>query len=295
MNILLLGGTGFIGRCLQRQRPTWAWTAYGSKDFDLTDSQSTDKIGGHFDIVLNCAGFYGGIVFNQKYQRQVLYRNMAITMNIGRLIDRIKPRKFISIGSACIYPITSQSIMSESLLGTSQEYHPSIYYSALSKSWLLQIMQTMDIDWEYLILSNVFGPREHLDYERSHFVGSLINKIRKSNQSIQMLGTGIAVRDFIYIDDAVESICRYCELPVATNSATNISTGRGSTIFEMTHNLVSYANPKLTIEWGSPNDNGVLYKVLDNSKMLSDIQFPVDRSIVDALHETWDWFANRHD
>ena len=38
MKCLLLGGTGFVGQHIVKQRPDWTWTAVGTKHADLTDS-----------------------------------------------------------------------------------------------------------------------------------------------------------------------------------------------------------------------------------------------------------------
>lgn len=289
MNVLLLGGTGFIGTILQQQRPQWTWTSIGSKQCDLTNTFQILNINGQYDVVVNAAGFYGGIVFNKQHQHSILYRNTIISMNVCRLIQQLKPKKFINIGSACIYPGSADGVMKEDLIGTGS-YHPSVQYSAMSKAWMLEAIRTLDIPWEYLILSNVYGPGEHVDFERSHFVGSMLNKIKDAEHTLQMMGTGAGVRDFIYTCDTAEAICRYAELTTATNLPTNISTGHGTSIAEMTQTLVDISGKNINIVWGDAKDNGVLHKVLDNSKMINDIGCAPNTAIKEGLTETWKWF-----
>jgi nucleoside-diphosphate-sugar epimerase len=291
MRVLLLGGTGFIGNSLRRQRPSWIWTSVGREQCDLTDTHTILDVDDHFDVVINAAGFYGGLVFNQHYQHEILYTNAIISMNVCRLVQSLKPQKFINIGSACIYPKTASGQMKENLIGTGP-YHPSVQYSAMSKAWMLETMSTLDIPWEYLILSNVYGPGEHIDFERSHFVGSMLNKINEATNTLQMFGTGVGIRDFIYLTDAAESICRYAELNTASNQPTNISTGKGTSIVDMTEMLVKISQKDIKVSWGDPGDNGVLHKVLDNSKMIADIGLTLNTSIKDGLTETWKWFNN---
>jgi len=291
MNVLLLGGTGFIGSVIQQQRPDWNWTVIGSDQCDLTDAVSVSKIIGNYDVVINAAGFYGGLIFNKQHQHQILYTNTIMSMNICQLVQRLNPVKFINIGSACIYPKTAIGKMSENLIGTGP-YHPSVQYSAMSKAWMLETMYTLNVPWEYLILSNVYGPGEHTDFERSHFVGSMLNKINNAGNELQMFGTGAGVRDFIYTEDAVEAICCYAELIDATNSPTNIGTGQGTSIADMTKHLIDISGKEIKINWGDPSDDGVLHKVLDNSKMLKDIWFEPKTLIKDGLTKTWKWFKN---
>jgi nucleoside-diphosphate-sugar epimerase len=207
---------------------------------------------------------------------------------ICRLVDRIQPQKFVAISSACIYPQSATDLITESMIGNNN-YHPSVKYSGMSKTWLLNTMETMDTPWEYLVISNAYGPGEPLSFEKSHFVGSLFNKIKSSTGTINMLGTGIAVRDFIYIQDVAESVCRYCELATTTQSPTNISTGQGTSISDITKTILNLVDPTLKLQWGSEMDNGVLHKILDNSKMYTDINFQPEVDLQTGLSRTWDW------
>jgi GDP-L-fucose synthase len=292
MKILLLGGTGFIGQKIQAQRPDWEWVSVGSKKHNLTNSHGLDKLVDKYDVVINAAGFYGGLPFNNKYQQEILFCNTAIINNVARLVDKIQPKKFVNIGSGCVYHRIATGKLLESDIGPT-DYHPSIQYSAMTKGWLLQVAQNLGVPWEYLVLSNVYGPDEHLSFERSHFIGSLINKVKNSTGVVNMLGDGTGVRDFIYIEDTAEAVCRYCELKQATNSVSNISTGLGVSIREITKRLVNISGQDLDIVWGNPTDNGVLYKVLDNSKMLLDIKYQPQIDLTQGLTKTWQWIQNK--
>lgn len=283
MKILILGGNGFIGRNVINARPEWKWTI---NTFDLLDWSKVDQIEGEYDVLLNCAGYYGGIVFNKTYQQEILHKNLHITANIFKLIDKIKPKKIVQIGGACMYPADSKGLLSESML-CSGPYDNSIKFTALSKEFQLRILKTLDIDWEFLVLANVYGPGESLDFKKSHFVGSLINKIKTASGYISMIGTGLAVRDFIYITDAAEAICRFCELPYANCVPINIGSGKATSIRTVTEYLVSIINKPIDIRWGDAIDNGALHKVLNIEKMVNCIEFQPTVNIFDGINQTW--------
>jgi GDP-L-fucose synthase len=289
--ILVLGGTGFIGQAIQAARPTWQWTSIGRQTIDFTDTAAVDQAirsQSHFDVVINAAGFYGGLPFNQRYNAEIFYQNSIINANICRLVRSIQPAKFINIGSACVYPKNSQQILNEAQIGCGTP-HDSVIYSAKSKMHMLDLMSTIGVPWEFLIVGNVYGPGEHLDDEKSHVVGGLISKIKRADQTLNVIGTGAAVRDFIYVSDMAEIVCRYAHRNEATNSVSNISSGHATSINDVVETLVSVSEKHLTVSWGSPDQDGILFKVLDNTKMKFDTGYQPKITLAEGLNATWQW------
>jgi UDP-glucose 4-epimerase len=55
-----------------------------------------------------------------------------------------------------------------------------------------------------LRLTNIYGPRQLLKHNRQGFIGWFI-RLAIEGQEIQVFGDGSQVRDFVYVDDAVEA------------------------------------------------------------------------------------------
>jgi UDP-glucose 4-epimerase len=58
-----------------------------------------------------------------------------------------------------------------------------------------------------LRLTNVFGPRQLLKHNRLGFIGWFIRQVVE-NREIQVYGDGRQIRDFVYVDDAVDAFLR---------------------------------------------------------------------------------------
>lgn len=289
--ILVLGGTGFIGQSIQAARPTWDWTSVGRQSIDFTDTAAVDQAicsWPHYDVVINAAGFYGGLPFNQQHGAEIFYQNSIINANVCRLVRAMQPTKFINIGSACVYPKNSQQMLDEGQIGCGTP-HDSVLYSAKSKMHMLDLVSTTGVPWEFLIVCNVYGPGEHLDDEKSHVVGGLISRIKRADRTLKVMGTGAAVRDFIYVNDMAEIVCRYASRSEATNSVSNISSGHGISISNIVETLVSVSDKSLEVSWGSPEQNGILFKVLDNTKMKFDTEYQPTTALTEGLKATWQW------
>ena len=56
-----------------------------------------------------------------------------------------------------------------------------------------------------LVLSNMYGPGDHFELERSHALGALIKRIYQAKQekkdTITIWGTGKPVREWLYVED----------------------------------------------------------------------------------------------
>lgn len=288
---LILGGTGFVGQAIQAARPLWRWTSVGSQHLDLTDTAAVDRAirsWPRYDVVINAAGFYGGLPFNQQHGADILYQNSIINANVCRLVRAMNPDKFVNIGSACVYPKHSQQMLDETQIGCGTP-HDSVIYSAKSKMHMLELMNASDVPWEFLIVGNVYGPGEHLDAEKSHVVGGIISKIKQSDQTLQVMGTGAAVRDFIYVNDMAETVCRYAHRTKATNSVSNVSNGQGTAIRTVIETLVEVSGKDLVVSWGSSDQDGILFKVLDNTKMKFDTGYHPTTKLAQGLRATWQW------
>jgi UDP-glucose 4-epimerase len=58
-----------------------------------------------------------------------------------------------------------------------------------------------------LRLTNVYGPRQLIKHNRQGFIGWFI-RLAVTDQEIQIFGDGSQLRDFVYVDDAVEAFLR---------------------------------------------------------------------------------------
>ena len=289
MKALLLGATGWIGKNIMSQRPNWQWTGVSTKDCNLENFKETNNIEGKYDIVIHTAVFYGGLPFNRKHGIEILFKNTVMNVNVCRLVKKIQPRKFIMIGSACLYPPLDNKLLDESMIG-GKVFHPSVEYSGLAKLHIYELARSRGVGFEFLVVSNAYGPGEHLSPEKSHIVGSLIGKIKKATNRLEMMGTGAGVRDYIYITDVAEAVCKYAELDHATNSCSNISNSKESTAKQILSTLIKCSGKDLEIVWGDPKDDGVSYKVLDNKKMRNDIGYEPAVRLDQGLQQTWQHF-----
>ncbi len=112
-------------------------------------------------VVLLAAAHVGGILANNTYPRDFLYKNVMIAANVIEAAHRNGVEKLVNLGSSCIYPkFAEQPIREESLLTGSLE--PTNEWYAIAKIAAIKLAQSyrrqFGADMISLMPSNLYGP-----------------------------------------------------------------------------------------------------------------------------------------
>jgi len=290
--ILVTGGSGFLMKNLLLKYPNYEWVAPRSSEVNWVTGVGIDTLP-KVDIVIHSAAVYGGIVFNQLNAEKILLDNTFMNARVFEYILKNKPSKVIIIGSGCCYPGDAQNILHENQIGTGR-LHPSVELYATSKLWSLSASEQLLDNWDHLVLANMYGPYDNITHERSHLVGGMLNKFltaQSNRTNVQLIGTGIAKRDLIFVEDVCD-IIEFCINNPGANQAMNVSTGIGTTVFDLAELIKDILNFDGEIIWGSEKDDGALNKVL-GTKVIDKL-YPnrTKTNIRDGLQKTIPYFKH---
>lgn len=151
-------------------------------EMDLMDSASVKQF---FDeenpeYVILAAAYVGGIVANNTYRADFIYRNLVIQNNVIGESFRHNVKKLLFLGSSCIYPKEApQPINEDDLLTSPLEYTNEPY--AIAKIAGLKMCESFNIQYgtDYIAVmpTNLYGPNDNFDLERSHVLPAIIRKM----------------------------------------------------------------------------------------------------------------------
>jgi GDP-L-fucose synthase len=132
------------------------------------------------EYVFLAAAKVGGIVANNTYRGQFIYENLMIQNNIIHHGYKYGVKKLLFLGSTCIYPGNAPQPMPEDCLLTSPlEYTNEPY--AIAKIAGIKMCESYNIQYGTNFLSvmptNLYGPNDNYDLEKSHVLPALIRKI----------------------------------------------------------------------------------------------------------------------
>ena len=132
------------------------------------------------EYVFLAAAKVGGIVANNVYRADFIYENMMIQNNVIHQSYVHKVKKLLFLGSTCIYPKNApQPMKEEYLLTDTLEYTNEPY--AIAKIAGIKMCESYNLQYGTNFISvmptNLYGPNDNFDLEKSHVLPALIRKI----------------------------------------------------------------------------------------------------------------------
>ena len=276
--ITVTGGAGFLGQhVVKRLEKAGAYVFVPRKrDYDLVSLDGCLRclLEHPADLVIHGAAYYGGIGINQTQPGSLYYTNLVMGANLMEAARLTKVTKVVNIGTACSYPGYLEGHLKEADLWAGP-CHASVVNYGLTKKMLtvqgVAYKRQYGLDSIHLILTNLYGPGDSYNPDRSHVVAALVRKwveadLAKS-PSIEVWGTGKPVREFIYVEDCADAILLAAEKYNDVNLPLNIGTGIGTTIRELVETINSVTGYQGELVWNSDKPDGAMMKVLDVSQM----------------------------
>lgn len=224
------------------------------------------------EYVINAAAKVGGILANDTYPYDFIMDNILIQNNLIKFSHEFDVKKFIFLGSSCIYPKNCKQPIREEYLLTGPLEKTNQWY-AIAKIAGVKLIESLrkqhKKNYISLMPTNLYGPRDNYNLETSHVMPALIRKFshaKKYDESeVVLWGSGTPLREFLYVDDLSKAIL-FCLENNLNHSIYNIGSGEEISIQslgELISKKVGF-NGKITFDKSKPD--GTKKKLLDSSR-----------------------------
>jgi GDP-L-fucose synthase len=297
MNVLITGGTGFLGTALTRRLRSdgHAVISLGSRDADLTQPEPLAAFSGErFDLIYHLAAWTQAGDFCLKHPGEQWIHNQQINTNVLAWWQRYQPQaKLVAMGTSCSYAPDLSLIEEEYLNGSPIE---SLYTYAMTKRMLFVGLRALaaqfGLRYLYLVPSTLYGPGYHTDGRQMHFIFDLIRKLlaaKAGGPPAVLWGDGHQNRELIYIDDFVDAAVRLTA--TVENDIINVGSGEEQSIRDFATaicTIVRYNSSR--VKYDSAKYVGARSKVLNISKLTRLLPNHQATSLLAGLRATIDWF-----
>ena len=183
--IYIAGHRGLVGSAIRKDLQNKGYTQLIGKTHSELDLMDPAAVRRFFDeeqpeYVFLAAAHVGGILANNTYRADFIYNNLQIQQNIIGESFRHNVKKLLFLGSTCIYPRDAKQPIGENeLLTAPLEYTNEPY--AIAKIAGLKMCESFNLQYgaNYIAVmpTNLYGPNDNFDLERSHVLPAMIRKI----------------------------------------------------------------------------------------------------------------------
>lgn len=298
--IFVAGHKGLAGSAIIRVLQKNGFTNIITKSKNELDLRNQNEVKDFFaqekpEYVFDAAAKVGGIHANDTYSADFIYDNLMIQTNLIDSAYRFGVKKFLFLGSVCIYPkfaplpIVEDCLLTGFLEPTNEAY-------AIAKISGIKMCQAYKKQYGFdavsLMPTNLYGPGDNYHPENSHVMAAMIRKfsIAKDNNLDEVVcwGDGTPKREFLYSDDLAEA----CLVRMQNDSeydVMNVSTGEEVSIRETAEIVSEVVGYKGKITWDTGKPNGTIKRPLYVNK-IKELGWQPKITLREGVEKAYNWY-----
>jgi len=301
MSVLVLGGSGLVGSAIIRELEKQNKTVIGvsSKELNLLDRDRTFTYIKEINpvAIIDAAGKVGGIVGNDSHPVDFLTQNVQMQSNAMDAAHAAGIKKFVFLGSGCVYPRNCPQPIKEDYLLTGELEQTNSAY-AVAKIAGIELIKAYrkqyGHSWISLMPANLYGPYDNFDLEMGHVFPAFIRKfseaVKNNSAEVLLWGSGSPLREFLHVDDLAKAVL-LCMEKYDEAQQINIGSGIEVTIKDLAQMVATKAGFKGKTVWDANRPDGTPRKILDNSK-LEKLGWKPSITLDEGISSTLNWYQN---
>ena len=250
------------------------------------------------EYVFMAAAKVGGIAANAAAGGDFIRENLLIQTHTLDAAYRHEAKKFVFLGSSCVYPkMAKQPIHEEELLSGPLELTNKPYAAAKIAGIVMAQAYRRQYGFNAICLmpTNLYGPGDNFDLETSHVLPALMRKFHEAKMNgaseVVVWGSGRPHREFLHVEDMADASVF---LAKNYNSAeiSNVGVGEDVTIRELAELFASVVGFEGTLVFDSSRPAGTPRKLVDVSR-LQGLGWSPRFSLREGVESTYSWYQSQ--
>jgi dTDP-L-rhamnose 4-epimerase len=181
---------------------------------------------------------------------RAVYGEGAYTDGLNTHYPKGRELSNLQIGKWAIYDNDGQKL--EPLkMQEDQTLNPTSVYG-LTKLWQEQLIQnyceSQNIDLAILRFQNVYGPKQELGNPYTGIIGIFTNSIIQEDP-VELFEDGLMTRDFIFVEDVAEAVCKCVFHSQNISNIINIGNGEPTTLKDLVETISQIAEKSTQIKF----------------------------------------------
>jgi nucleoside-diphosphate-sugar epimerase len=307
--ILVLGATGFIGRNMAEYFADQSdFEVYGTylnsnpldhleirmSRADLTNQHEVDSVVKGMDIIIQAAAITSGIKDVSENPHKIIADNAVMNSLIFRSAFDHAVSHVMFLSCTVMYH-SSDVPLKEIDFDANREIYPNYFGVAWNKVYLEKMCEFYSRlgrnKYTAIRHSNIYGPYDKYDLEKSHVLGATITKVMTAKDGkIKVWGTGEEERDLLYVSDLV----KFVELAIAKQKNPfelyNVGYGSSISVKDLVSKIIDCSDKQLSIEHDLSKPSIKTALCLDCEKAKEELGWEVQISLEEGIRKTIEWY-----
>ena len=303
-----MGGTGFIGKNLvnyfSKQEKYLVTATFNKTPFlsnekvkwvntDLRDPKKIKNLFQDIDIVIQAAATTSGAkdIIEKPYIH--VTDNAVMNSLILREVFHSDVKHFIFFSCTVMYPNSEKKLNED--IGI-KKLHKNYFGVGNTKLYIEKMCEFYSniSEKKYTAIrhSNVYGPHDKFDLEKSHIFGASITKVANSfdKNSVEVWGDGKEKRDLLYIDDLIDFVEKTIANQKRNFEVFNCGSEDSVSINHIVKRIIYFMNPKCKINYNKSKPSIKTNLLIDCSKARKEIGWFPKTSLDDGIKKTISWW-----
>jgi GDP-L-fucose synthase len=311
-NILICGATGFIGRNIAEALAkaddlqvygTYLKSSplYDSKikmlKADLTNKDEVNAVIRNMDIIVQAAATTSGakdIVTRPYYH---VTDNAVMNSLIFRSAFENKVKHVLFFSCTVMYNSSDIPIKEEDF-NANLEMHPNYFGVGWTKIYIEQMCnfysRIQDSRYTVIRHSNIYGPHDKFDLEKSHVFGATMTKVMNAedNGEIVVWGNGEEKRDLLYVSDLVNFVMAAIKKQESKFEIFNVGCGSPTSIKDLVSRIIAHSGRDIKLRFDLQKPSIKTNLCLDCAKAKKLLGWIPLVTLDDGIKKTMDWYED---
>ena len=300
--VFVAGHRGMVGSAVVRllgERVELVTASRG--ELDLRDEARVRQFLGdqRVNVVVDAAAVVGGIEANRSHPYPFLMDNLRIQNALIQSAVELGIRRFVFLGSSCIYPKLADQPLKEDYLLTGP-LEPTNQWYAIAKiagvKAVEAVRQQYGLPYVSLMPTNLYGPGDNFDATTSHVLPAIMRKLHEAKRTgcaVELWGTGSPLREFLHVDDLARAVAWALSVEPAADLY-NVGSGQELSIRDLSKVIARVVGYEGEVRWDASKPDGTPRKLLDSSRLHAQ-GWRAEVPLEEGIRATYAWYVANPD
>lgn len=311
--VLICGATGFIGRNIaeklsNRDDFELYGTYFRSEPLndagikmlkaDLTDKDDVNRVVEGKDIIIQAAATTSGA--SEIVNKPCIHVTDNAVMNslILRSAYEHKVSHVVFFSCTIMYQSGDKPVK-EADFDANLEIYPGYFGAAWTKVYIEKLCEFYSRigNAKYTVIrhSNVYGPYDKFDLERSHVFGATVAKVMTANDGkISVWGSGEEERDLLYVSDLVNFVRLAIDRQKQKFGLYNAGSGNSISVGDLVKKIIGHSGRDLNIQYDTGKPSIKTKLCLDSTKARDELGWAPEVSLDEGIQKTFRWYMEKY-